>query len=274
MSDSENAGRAKSSFGRLAVGPDTIAYHRHGGRGPGLVFIGGFRSDMTGTKATFLERLALARGQAFLRFDHFGHGSSSGRFEDATISRWAEDLIRVLDALTEGPQLLIGSSMGGWIMLLAARARPARIHGLIGIAPAPDFTSALMWPRFSAEQRAALLRDGVIHVPSDYGDPAPITRALIEDGNRQSVLDAPIAIDSPVRLLHGMADPDVPYQHSFKLVDRLLAGDVRLTLIKDGDHRLSRDQDIALICRTIEDLIAEEAGAGKPAVPAGMDFTG
>jgi pimeloyl-ACP methyl ester carboxylesterase len=267
MSDSENVGRAKSSFGRLAVGADTIAYHRHGGRGPGLVFIGGFRSDMTGTKATFLERLALARGQAFLRFDHFGHGSSSGRFEDATISRWAEDFIRVLDALTDGPQLLIGSSMGGWIMVLAARTRPARIHGMIGIAPAPDFTSALMWPRFSAEQRAALLRDGIIHLPSGYGDPAPITRALIEDGNRQSVLDAEIAIDCPVRLLHGMADPDVPYQHSFKLVDRLRAGDVRLTLIKDGDHRLSRDRDLALLAQTVAELSGDDA-ASSAASPA------
>src|SRR5258708_17021324 len=158
MSDSENVPETKSSFGRLAVGADTIAYHRHPGRSPGIVFIGGFRSDMTGTKATFLEALARDRGQAFLRFDHFGHGVSSGRFEDATISRWAADCIRVLDALTEGPQLLIGSSMGGWIMLLAARARPARIHSLIGIAPAPDFTATLMWPRFSHAQRAALHR--------------------------------------------------------------------------------------------------------------------
>jgi pimeloyl-ACP methyl ester carboxylesterase len=267
MSDSENVDQTKSSFGRLAVGADTIAYHRHAGRGPGIVFLGGFRSDMTGTKATFLERVARARGQAFLRFDHFGHGSSSGRFEDGTISRWAEDAVRVLDALTDGPQLLIGSSMGGWIMLLAARARPARIHGLIGIAPAPDFTSALMWPRFSADQRAALARDGVIHLPSEYGDPAPITRALIEDGNRQSVLDAEIALDCPVRLLHGMADPDVPYQHSFKLVDRLRARDVRLTLIKDGDHRLSRDADLALLAQTVAELSGDDtpSNAASPA---------
>jgi pimeloyl-ACP methyl ester carboxylesterase len=261
MSDSENAARAKSSFGRLAVGADTIAYHRHNGRGPGIVFIGGFRSDMTGTKATFLERLALARGQAFLRFDHFGHGSSSGRFEDGTISRWADDCLRVLDALTAGPQLLIGSSMGGWLMLLAARARPARIHGLIGIAPAPDFTAQLMWPRFSADQRAALERDGVIHLPSQYGDPAPITRALIEDGARRSVLEAPLAIDCPVRLLHGMADPDVPYQHSFKLVARLASGDVHLTLIKDGDHRLSRDRDLALLAQAVAELSGDPAAS-------------
>ncbi len=254
MSDSEIAGRAKSSFGELPIGADTIAYHRLPGRGPGIVFIGGFRSDMTGTKATFLEALAARRGQAYLRFDHFGHGQSSGRFEDATISRWAADCIRVLDALTEGPQLLIGSSMGGWIMLLAARARPTRIHGLIGIAPAPDFTAALMWPRFSDAQRAALVRDGVIHLPSQYGEPAPITRALIEDGNRNGVLDAPIALDRAVRLLHGMADPDVPYAHSFRLLERLAARDVRLTLIKNGDHRLSRDQDLALLAQTAAEL--------------------
>jgi pimeloyl-ACP methyl ester carboxylesterase len=254
MSDSENIPETKSSFGQLAIGTDTIAYHRHAGRGPGIVFLGGFRSDMTGTKATFLEALARRRGQAFLRFDHFGHGVSSGRFEDATISRWAEDAIRVLDALTEGKQLLIGSSMGGWIMLLAARARPQRIHSLIGIAPAPDFTSALMWPRFSEAQRAALMRDGIIHLPSEYGDPAPITRALIEDGNRNALLGAPIAVACPVRLLHGMEDPDVPHTHSFKLVERLEARDVRLTLVKDGDHRLSRDQDLALLAQTVAEL--------------------
>jgi pimeloyl-ACP methyl ester carboxylesterase len=254
MSDSEIAGGAKSSFGQLAVGAEAIAYQRLAGRPPGLVFLGGFRSDMTGTKAAFLEALARRRGQAFLRFDHFGHGQSSGRFEDGTISRWADDAIRVLDALTEGPQILIGSSMGGWLMLLAARARPARLHALIGIAPAPDFTSELMWPRFSDQQRAALLRDGIIHLPSEYGDPAPITRGLIEDGNRNALLDAPIEVTCPVRLLHGMADPDVPYRHSFRLVEQLTGGDVHLTLIKDGDHRLSRDQDLALLARTVAAL--------------------
>jgi pimeloyl-ACP methyl ester carboxylesterase len=254
MSDSENVGRAKSSFGRLAIGADSIAYHRHPGRAPGIVFIGGFRSDMTGTKATFLEDLARQRGQAFLRFDHFGHGQSSGRFEDATVSRWGTDMVTVLDQLTEGPQILIGSSMGGWVMLLAARARPQRIHALIGIAPAPDFTRRLMWRRFSDAQRTALMRDGIIHIPSDYGEPAPITRALIEDGDRCTVLDAPIALDRPVRLLHGMADPDVPYQHSFEILERLTGGDVRLTLVKDGDHRLSRDQDLKLLADTIDEV--------------------
>ena len=254
MSDSEIAREAKSSFGELAVGADRIAYHRTPGRAPGIVFIGGFRSDMTGTKAAFLETLARRRGQAFVRFDHFGHGVSTGRFEDATISRWAEDCVRVLDALTEGPQILIGSSMGGWIMVLAARARPARIRALIGIAPAPDFTAELMWPRFSDAERAALMRDGIIHIPSQYGEPAPITRRLIEDGNRNGVLGAPIALDCPVRILHGMADPDVPYTHSFKLVERLAARDVRLVLIKDGDHRLSRDQDLALLAATVAEL--------------------
>ncbi len=253
MSDSENVRPAKS-FGELRSGADTIAYHRHPGRSPGLVFIGGFRSDMTGTKATHLEALALKRGQAFLRFDHFGHGQSSGRFEDATVSRWGADMLQVLDRLTEGPQVLVGSSMGGWVMLLAARARPQRIHALIGIAPAPDFTRRLMWRRFSDAQRTALLRDGIIHIPSQYGDPAPITLALIEDGDRNNVLDGPIALDCPVRLLHGMADPDVPYRHSFEILDRITGGDVRLILVKDGDHRLSRDQDLALLAQTIAEV--------------------
>lgn len=254
MSDSENAPRAKSSFGELRLGADTIAYHRLPGRSPGVVFIGGFRSDMTGTKATYLEGIARDRGQAFLRFDHFGHGQSSGRFEDATVSRWGADMVEVLDRLTEGPQILVGSSMGGWVMLLAARARPARIHGLIGIAPAPDFTRRLMWRRFSDAQRTALMRDGIIHIPSQYGDPAPISLALIQDGDRCTVLDAPIAFDGPVRLLHGMEDPDVPYQHSFEIVERLTSRDVRLILVKDGDHRLSRDQDLTLLADTIAEL--------------------
>jgi pimeloyl-ACP methyl ester carboxylesterase len=263
MSDSEIAQQAKRSFGRLAVGDETIAYHRQPGRGPGILFIGGFRSDMTGVKAGFLEALARRRGQAFLRFDHFGHGISSGRFEDGTISRWAADCIQLIDRLTDGPQLLVGSSMGGWLMLLAARARPARIHGLVGIAPAPDFTAALMWPQMSAAQRTALERDGVIHVPSQYGEPYPITRALIEDGARNLLLGNTIEIDCPVRLLHGMADPDVPHGLSATLVERLRARDVRLTLIKDGDHRLSRDQDLALLAQTVVEL--SDASAPSPA---------
>ncbi len=254
MSDSNLGPEGKSSFDRLPVGTDWIAYHRLAGRSPGLVFIGGFRSDMTGTKAQFLESFARRRGQAFLRFDHFGHGVSSGRFEDATVSRWASDLVTVLETLTDGPQILVGSSMGGWVMLLAARAAPQRIHALVGIAPAPDFTQELMWPRFSEDQRAAILRDGIIHIPSQYGEPAPITRLLIEDGARNHVLDAEIPYDGPVRLLHGMEDPDVPYQHSFRIVERLRSRDVRLHLIKDGDHRLSRDEDLALLARTIESL--------------------
>ncbi len=170
------------------------------------------------------------------------------------MSRWAEDCVAVLDQLTDGPQLLIGSSMGGWVMVLAARARPARIHGLIGIAPAPDFTAELMWPRFSEAQRTALLRDGIIHIASQYGEPAPITRALIEDGARNAVLGAPLEIACPVRLLHGMEDPDVPYAHSFRLLERLTSRNVHLTLIKEGDHRLSREQDLALLAETVAEL--------------------
>jgi pimeloyl-ACP methyl ester carboxylesterase len=230
---------------------------------------------MTGTKALALESWARARGRSFVRFDYQGHGSSSGHFVDGTIGRWADDARAVLDRLTQGPQILVGSSMGAWIMVLVATSRPERIAGLVGIAAAADFTEDLIWGTLDPEQRLALLDHGRLEVPSDYAaEPYPVTLALIEEARRHLVLRGPIALDRPVRLIHGMSDADVPWITSVRLAERLTGGRVRLTLIKDGDHRLSRDQDIALICRTIEDLIAEEAGAGKPAVPAGMDFTG
>lgn len=238
----------------------TIAYHRTQGRGPGLVFLGGFMSDMTGTKATALEAYAQARGQAFLRFDYQGHGQSSGRFEDGSIGLWAEDALAALDDLTEGPQILIGSSMGGWIMLLTALARPERVAGLVGIAAAPDFTEDLMWARYDPEIRATLERDGVYHEPSDYSDePYTITHKLIEDGRNHLLLRGPIALHCPVRLLQGTADLAVPWQTAITLMERLESEDVAVTLVKDADHRLSEPSDLARLDATLDRLLAATA---------------
>src|SRR5215831_21120683 len=233
----------------------TIAYNRLFGASPGIVFLSGFRSDMSGAKALFLEDYCRRRGLAYVRFDYFGHGASSGDVTAGTVGRWAEDAIAVLDRLTSGPQILVGSSMGGWIMLLAALARHDRIAGLVGIAAAPDFTEDLMWDRMSAAQREALARDGVIHEPSKYAEaPYEIGRALIEDGRRHLLLRGRIDIRCPIRLLHGMADPDVPWETSMRLAERLASDDVTVTLIKDGDHRLSRDADLQRLLATVEEL--------------------
>jgi pimeloyl-ACP methyl ester carboxylesterase len=233
----------------------TIAYRRTPGRAPGVVFLGGFRSDMSGTKAIALEAHCRRVGRAYVRLDYRGHGESTGRFEDGTIGLWAGDAIAVLDAATEGPQILVGSSMGGWIMLLAALARPDRVTGLVGIAAAPDFTEDLIWARYPQEVRDAIMREGVILQPSEY-DPNgyPITRGLIEDGRKHLLLRAPIDLGCPVRLLHGMRDPDVPWQTALRLTEGLTSDDVTVTLIKDGDHRQSRDQDIARICAAVDAL--------------------
>ncbi len=232
----------------------SIAYEHSPGKGPGVVFLCGFKSDMTGDKALALEGFCRRRGQAFLRFDYTGHGASSGAFADGTIGAWTEDAIFVLDELTEGRQILVGSSMGGWLIVLAALARPERIAGLLGIASAPDFTEELIWNGLTAEERQRLHADGVIHQPSDYGEePTPITRALIEDGRRHLVLQQPIPLTCPVRLLHGMADTDVPWRLSVRLADKLAADDVIVTLIKDAEHRLSRECDI----ERIEGALAE-----------------
>jgi pimeloyl-ACP methyl ester carboxylesterase len=234
----------------------TIAYHRLPGGPPGIVFLGGFRSDMTGTKALFLEDYCRRRGQAFVRFDYFGHGASTGEFALGTIGRWKEDAIAVIDSLTRGPQILIGSSMGGYIMLLAALARPGRVAALVGVAPAPDFTEELLWPRLSPAQREAIMAEGTLVLPSDF-DPAGYlyTRALIEDGSRHLLLQAPIALEMPVRLLHGLADQSVPWRLSLSLAERLASRDVAVTLIKDGDHRLSSEADLARLAQTLDALI-------------------
>ena len=235
----------------------TLAYHRTEGRAPGIVFLGGFFSDMTGTKATALEAFARRRGQAFLSFDYQGHGQSSGRFEEGTIGLWAGDAIAALDHLTEGPQILVGSSMGGWIMLLAALARPTRIAALVGIAAAPDFTEDLMWQWFPEEVKAIIERDGVYHAPSDYDEtPYPITKDLIRDGREHLLLRAPIPLDCPVRLLHGMGDEDVPWQTALAIADKLETADVEITLIKNGDHRLSEPVDLRRLEATLSALLS------------------
>jgi len=233
----------------------SLAFHRHPGRGPGVVFLGGFRSDMTGTKALALQDWAEARGRAFLRFDYSGHGASSGAFEDGCIGDWAEDALAALDALTEGPQVLVGSSMGGWIALLCARARPERLAGLIGIAAAPDFTEDGMWAGFDAAQRAELMARGRVELPSDYGDqPDIITRRLIEDGRRHLVLRAPLPLPCPVRLLQGAADTVVPPSVALRLFDHLDSPDLRLVLVKGADHRFSSPACLDLLLATLDEL--------------------
>lgn len=234
-----------------------LAYHRTPGQAPGLVFLGGFASDMDGSKAQTLEVFARERGRAFLRFDYQGHGQSSGRFAEGTIGQWRDDALSVLDQLTEGPQVLVGSSMGGWIMLLAALARPERIAGLVGIAAAPDFTDELLWQRLSAQQQREVEDKGVWDMPSDYGDPVPITQQLIHEGRRHKLLGAPIDLACPVRLLQGTADEEVPTEWALKLQRALTGDDVEATLVKDADHRLSSERDLQRLRDTLDRLFRD-----------------
>ncbi|MEO1330919.1 MAG: alpha/beta hydrolase [Pseudomonadota bacterium] len=225
---------------------------------PGVVFLSGYRSDMTGTKATFLEDWARARGRAFLRFDYTGHGASSGDFETLAIGDWAQDAEDALLALTAGPQILVGSSMGGWIALILAKRRPERLAGLVGVAAAPDFTEDLMWGRFSADERNRLEREGRLEQPNDYDEePYVITRRLIEDGRAHLVLLDPLRIDRPVRLLQGSADRDVPQTVALRLLAHLEGPDVRLTIVKDADHRMSEPAELELLAHTLDALPAD-----------------
>lgn len=234
-----------------------IAYHRRAGQGPSVVFLGGFKSDMTGTKAMFLQDWADRNGRAFLRFDYSGHGESSGDFEAGAIGDWAEDARAAITALTEGPQLLVGSSMGGWIALLLARAMPERVAGLVTIAAAPDFTEDGYWADFSDAQRETVMRDGRIELPSDYDDqPYVITRRLIEDGRRHLVLRGPLPLPFPVRMLQGTADQDVPMGWALRLLEHAEGEDVRLTLVKGADHRFSTPDCLELMIAAIEDAVA------------------
>jgi pimeloyl-ACP methyl ester carboxylesterase len=249
----------------VGAGPDRrrIAFRKQPGTAAGLFWLGGFKSDMRGTKAEALAQYAARTGRACVRFDYSGHGESGGRFEDGTISRWLEEALAVFERHAQGSQIVIGSSMGGWIALLLARAlavRPmgkASLTGLVLIAPAPDFTEELMWAAFSPEVRREIEERGSWLRPSAYGDePYPITRALIEDGRKHLLLDKPIELGCPVRILQGVQDPDVPYAHAMKLVSCLAQDDVVLTLVKDGDHRLSRPEDIERLLRTVDELAA------------------
>ncbi len=217
----------------------------------------GFMSDMTGSKAVALEDLCKARGQAYLRFDYRGHGASSQAFKDGCIGDWADDALQVLDRLTEGPQVLVGSSMGGWIMLLTALARPQRIAGLVGIAPAPDFTENLIWSELTALQRKELWEAGQIEIASDYGDqPYVITRRLIEDGKNHLLLDkAPLPIRVPLRIIQGMEDQDVPWDTALMIQDAVESLDVDVTLVKKGGHRLSEPADLARLTQILATLL-------------------
>lgn len=241
----------------------TIAYHATSGKDPskptGVVFCGGFRSDMTGTKAVHLEQWCRDQGRAFLRFDYTGHGQSSGAFEDGCIGDWADDALFALDELTDGPQVVVGSSMGGWIALLLARERPERIKGLIGLAAAPDFTEDLMWPELSDDQRAEILDQGHIALPNDYdpNEPYIITRKLIEDGKRHLVLRDPLNLTMPVRLIQGMRDADVPWATALKIQDALVGDDVEIQFAKASDHRLSETADLNRLSRTLDALLKD-----------------
>lgn len=237
-----------------------IAYRKREGtksgvERPGVVWLGGFRSDMLGTKAETLDAWARETGRAFLRFDYSGHGESDGAFEDGSIGEWAEDALAAFDALTEGPQILVGSSMGGWIAALLAKQRPERLAAIVFIAPAPDFTEALMWPAFTDAQRRTIMTDGRLEQPSDYADePEVITRKLIEDGRNHLVMTGPVPVRVPVRILQGMKDDAVPWTHAVSFAEAIESEDVLVTLVKDGDHRLSEPADLERLIGVLERL--------------------
>lgn len=246
-----------------------IAYHSLPGRSdaaaPGVAFLGGFRSDMTGTKAVALERWAAARGRAFLRFDYTGHGASSGDFLDGCIGDWAQDAAETIEALTEGPVILVGSSMGGWISLLIARASAedgGRVAGLATIAAAPDFTADSMEPAFSDAQRREMAETGRIALPSEYSDePYVITRRLIEDGRNRLVLRAPLRLPVPVRMMQGTADRDVPMDRALKLLAHIESPDLRLNLVEGADHRFSGPRELTILAETMDEITRACAAA-------------
>ena len=261
MTSSESSGKSPS-FVEVGTASDMrrIAVRVRQGTSPGLFWLGGFKSDMQGTKALALDAWALDHGRACVRFDYSGHGESGGDFVEGTIGRWLEESVAVFERFTAGPQVVIGSSMGGWMALLLAREllkRPAfraSLAGLVLIAPAPDFTEELMWKAFSPDVRRQIETTGLWLRPSEYGDPYPITRNLIEEGRKHLLLGGAIEVGCPVHILQGAQDPDVPWKHAFALMHRLPADDVVLTMIQDGDHRLSRPQDIARILAAVAEM--------------------
>lgn len=234
-----------------APGRPNLAYHLTEGAGPTVVFLPGYASDMTGTKALALEAWAKAAGRGFLRFDYAGCGASEGAFEEQSLADWRDDALAMIDGLTSGPVVLVGSSMGGWLMLLVALARPDRVAGLVGVAAAPDFTD---WG-FSVEEKLYLNQHGRLERPNPYGPkPTVTTRRFWASGEANRVTIGAIALDCPVRLLHGQRDRDVPWQLSTRVAELLRSAEVQTWLVKDGDHRLSRDADIALLIRAVEDV--------------------
>ncbi len=232
-----------------------LAYHKSEGEGPCIVFLGGLKSDMEGTKAVHLEAWARRTGRAFLRLDYSGHGESSGRFEEGSIGDWHEDVLAAVEALCEGPVVPVGSSMGGWQALLLARAMPERIAGMVTIAAAPDFTEDGYWAEFSDAQKRALEEVGHVELPSDYMEPYIITRRMIEDGRKRLVLRAPLVLGFPTRFLQGTADTAVSVATALRLLEHAEGPDLRLTLVKDADHRFSDDACLALIEAAVEDVI-------------------
>lgn len=244
----------------LHLNETDIAFRRRAGENPGVVWLGGYRSDMLGSKANFLDEWAVETGHAFLRHDYSGHGESGGEFRAGTISLWLEQSLAVFRQFSSGPQIVVGSSMGGWIALrliaeLQKLGEGGRVAGLVLIAPAPDFTSELVEPNLTNKQRKQIADQGYMEEPSEYSDqPYIYTKALLEDGKANQVLSGVIQTDCPVHILQGMQDEDVPYKHAMKLVDHLPVDDVTITLVRDGDHRLSRPQDLELLGRTVSSM--------------------
>ncbi|MEL7177106.1 MAG: alpha/beta hydrolase [Pseudomonadota bacterium] len=231
-----------------------IAYHYSDGQGPGVVFLGGFKSDMEGSKATHLEAWCRAQNRAYLRFDYSGHGGSDGAFTDGCIGEWAADAQAAITELTDGPQVLVGSSMGGWISLLTARAMPQKVAGLVTIAAAPDFTEDGFWAGFDADQRAKLETEGQVALPSEYGEPYIITERLIEEGRDNLVLRSPLQLPFPVRCLQGTADNAVTTETALRLLDHVTCDDIRLTLVKGKDHSFSDPECLSIIETAITDV--------------------
>ncbi len=243
-----------------------IAYLRLPGEGPEIVFLCGLRSDMRGTKASRLAELARARGWAYTRFDYRGHGASSGRFEEGTIGDWHDDTLLVLDRVVQGPFLSVGSSMGGWQALLAGLARPERLVGMVLVAPAPDFPRRLVLPALGPAERQALEREGVVFLPSEYGEPLPLTRRFVEESATHELLDRDLPIARPVHILHGRQDRDVPLSLALALIERLVRAKVTLEVVEDGGHRLSRESDLARLAGAVERVRALALGVQPPAL--------
>jgi pimeloyl-ACP methyl ester carboxylesterase len=246
----------------------TLAYHKftpkhNNNDTPGVIFLGGFKSDMQGSKAIFLQDFCQKNDIPFVRMDYLGHGESSGVFTDFTIGDWADNVVTALDELTTGKQIIIGSSMGGWLMLLAAIARPNRLHSLIGIAAAPDFTEDLMWAALSDDEKTILERDGQYtlplechHVNQEDFEPYTITHRLITEARKHLLLGNSISIECPVRLIHGLDDEDVPHRYSLSASEKIVSSDVQVILQKNGDHRMSTTESLSILESTLQNILS------------------